>query len=132
MATVDADMVTLLQAAPGLSGVNVFQGPVREIGALVTPTAVFVLQTGGIAPTPYLGTQTDVRESGLQIRIRSDVAEGYDAGCTLAQAVLAATQRKTPSGRVTVFVNESEPTYLGQDDYGNFEWSLNARVVWVG
>lgn len=132
MATVDADVVTMLQATPALTGVNIFQGPVREIGALVTPTAVFVLQTGGIAPTPYLGTQTDVRDSGLQVRIRSDVANGYDAGCTLAQTVLSALQRKTPAGRVTAFVNESEPTYLGQDDYGNFEWSLNARVVWVG
>lgn len=132
MATVDADVVTLLQAAPGLSGVSVFQGPVREIGALVPPTAVFVLQTGGLAPTPYLGTQTDVRDSGVQVRIRSDVANGYNTGCELAQATLAALQRKTPSGRVTAFVNESEPTYLGQDAYGNFEWSLNARVVWVG
>ena len=132
MASVDADVVTLLQAAPSMAGVSIFQGPVREIGALVPPTAVFVLQTGGIAPTPYLGTATDVRESGLQIRIRSDVTLGYNAGVELAQTVLAALQRKTPSGRVTLFVNESEPTYLGQDDYSNFEWSLNARVVWVG
>lgn len=132
MASVDADVVTMLQANNALTGISVFQGPVREIGALVPPTAVFVLQTGGIAPTPYLGTQTDVRESGLQVRIRSDVANGYNTGVELAQTVLSTIQRKTPSGRVTAFVNESEPTYLGQDDYGNFEWSLNARVVWVG
>lgn len=132
MASVDADIVTMLQATGALSGINIYQGPVREIGALVTSTAVFVLQTGGPAPTPYLGTQTDVRESGLQVRIRSDVANGYNAAVELAQTVLAALQRKTATGRVTCFVSESEPTYLGQDDYSNFEFSLNARVVWVG
>lgn len=132
MASVDADVTTMLSATPSLSGVSVFQGPVREIGALVPPTAVFVLQTGGIAPTPYLGTATDVRDSGVQIRIRSDVANGYNTAVDLAQTVLAAVQRKTPSGRVTMFVNESEPTYLGQDGLGNFEFSLNCRVVWVG
>jgi len=132
MASVDADVTTMLAATGSLSGVSVFQGPVREIGAFVPPTAVFVLQTGGIAPTPYLGTGTDVRDSGVQIRIRSDVANGYSTAVDLAQTVLAAVQRKTPSGRVTMFVNESEPTYLGQDGLGNFEFSLNCRVVWVG
>lgn len=132
MASVDADVTTLLQTNLTDCGAPVFQGPAREIGALVPPTAVFVLQTGGVAPTPYLGTQTDVRESGVQVRIRSDVANGYNTGVELAQTVLSALQRKMPAGRVTMFVNESEPTYLGQDDYGNFEWSLNCRVVWVG
>ena len=132
MASVDYDVTAMLQADSTLSNVNIYQGPVREIGALVTPTAVFILQTGGMAPTPYLGTGTDVRDSGVQIRIRSDVTLGYNAGVELAQTVLAALQRHQPSGRVTMFVNESEPTYLGQDDYNNFEWSLNCRVVWVG
>lgn len=132
MASVDYDVAEMLKADEDLCNINIFQGPVREIGALVTPTAVFVLQTGGMAPTPYLGTQTDVRDSGVQIRIRSDVALGYNYGVELAQLVLASVQRQKPTGRVTMFVNESEPTYLGQDDYSNFEWSLNCRVVWVG
>lgn len=132
MASVDADVVSMLQATGTLSGISIYQGPVREIGALVTPTAVFVLQTGGVAPIPYLGTQTDVRQSSIQVRIRSDVTNGYNTAVELTQTVLAALQRKTPSGRITCFVDESEATYLGQDAYNNYEFSLNARVVWVG
>lgn len=133
MPTPDSDLATKLATALSLTvNTNVFAGPVRPVGARVPAKAIFCLAGGGLPPIPFLGTSTDVRQSAVQVRIRTAVADGYGTGLTFARSVLTACQRASVSGYVTALVSDSEPAYLGQDDLGNFEWSLNVRMVWTG
>lgn len=118
-------------AGAGLSlvaGTNVFDGPVRAAGAHVPSKAVFCLLTGGPPPLFQSGQAREVRRSTVQVRVRSEPGK-FEAGETLARGCRDALQLARPEGFVAFVVRESEPIYLGADERGHHEWSLNLECT---
>jgi hypothetical protein len=105
---------------------NVFDGPVRPVPA-APAKAVFVLATGGPPPEARIGeTQAD-RFPALQIRTRGDKND-FAGGLADARAVRDAVHYAPLAGWVDVRVQETEPNYLGEDNNGHPEWSVNAEL----
>lgn len=104
--------VTLTYAAGG----NLLTGPIRPFNEGTVPQlAVFVLQSGGTAPQPYLGQGQSWHVSRVQVTVRSEV-NAYDAGHALARALHARAHLSTPAGFTFCQAAESDPTYVGTDD----------------
>ena len=127
---VDKDLADVLAAASiGLTkGMNLFRGPPRAAGGGIPHQAVFVLAWGGPSPIPlHDGSKRDLIMSRVQITVRG-APEKFDDGQTLARAVKKALHEKPPSGYIDVTVQESEPLYLKQDEYGHHEWVINIEA----
>lgn len=122
-APLEADMLALLNGVGGLvTGTNLFKGPVKPSN--VTPAkSVFVQASGGPAPEHYRAS-TEVRRRGVQVRVRSD-GDARDAGQTLAELVLATLHGAAPAGYIRVESTTSQPLYLGENEAGQHEWSIN-------
>lgn len=127
--TPDTDVVALLTGSLGLvAGTNLFAGPVRAPGTGVPDKAVFVLATGGAPPIPYMdGTLQDYQRSIVQIRVRSDL-EDFPTGQTLARSVRDFLHKITGTSYTDIRVRETEPNYLGPDELGHHEWSVNLEM----
>lgn len=108
-------------------GGNLLLGPPRSTEAGVAQLAVFVLQSGGAAPVPYLGAGESFHESSVQVVVRSD-AHAFATGEALARALHARAHLGTSAGFTFLRAVESEPNYLGTDDDGAHRWSINVRV----
>jgi hypothetical protein len=111
-------------------GANLFAGPTRSIDR--TPSeAVFCLETGGAAPSPYLGTgrQAFYRAS-VQVMVRGPVGE-HQAGADLARGVLETLNQAPVPGFVATFARDSAPAYLGTDDDDRPSWSINFELEHV-
>lgn len=110
----------------GSLGANVYKGPVRPAEPPAMPhKAIFVLQTGGYKPEPYLdGTQTSYRFSRVQIRTRSE-PNAYQAARDLADAVWTRMHQGDISGYVRCTVEVSQPLAMGRDAFGCYEHSIN-------
>jgi len=131
--TPDVDVATRLGAAGiGLTlGTNLFAGPVRAyVDGTVPHQSVFCLATGGPPPEPFCGdpTNKDFRRSKVQVRTRSNL-EDFDGGQTLTRNTRNAIHKASVVGYVDVEVLESEPNYLGKDEDGHHEWSINVELM---
>lgn len=130
MAILDAAALVgaaLQTAGVGVVGTTIFVGPAHPDGTGIPVAALFVLPSGGVAPSPYLGTGTDWHEPSLQVYVRSAVND-YAGGLAKARAVVAALQRATPTGCTLCLVGQTEPVYLGRDGQGSHEFVVNVRV----
>lgn len=110
--------------------VNIFDGPMRAVSDAVPAKAVFCLAGGGPPPEPYMdGTAIEERFLRCQIMVRGLPGEG-DVGATqtLAREVLALAHRAPLSGYIDVYVEESQPNYLGPDDDEHPLWSINVAA----
>jgi hypothetical protein len=127
----DIDILTALAAAGiGLSrGINLFCGPPRAANPPTIPhQAVFVLASGGPEQEAYSdGTTTERRYSAVQVRVRSN-PRGFDAGNTLARQVRDALHHRTLTGYLDVRAMQSEPIYIGEDEPGHHEFSVNLEL----
>lgn len=114
-------------------GGNLMLGPVTHSGDGASPQlAVFVLQTGGPPPAPYLGSAGDSwRQARVQVTVRSE-ADEFSRGEALARALWERAHLGAAAGAVVVLASESEPTYLGRDEHLFHRWSFNLTVGYVG
>lgn len=124
--TPDLDMLAELTGNYSLtSGTNLFAGPVVVVATGVPDKAVFILATGGAPPQPFIdGSGQDYCRSAVQIRIRS-TTEDFPGGQTLARNVRDFLHKRVVSGYVDIRAREAEPNYLGPDEQGHHEWSVN-------
>lgn len=115
--------VTLTYGAGG----NLMVGPVRAEEGAVPTVAVFVLQGGGFAPTPYMGQSESWHTSRVQVTVRSPVDQ-FQQGEALARALHARAHLNTPPGYTFALASESDPVYLGPTDAGSHLFTFNLDV----
>ena len=131
---------------------NAWTGPVRPANDRAkNHEGVWVLLTGGRESMPFLGGDGTEHRPTLQVRIRSTKSDdGYSAGAKLArQCFLAVDQFPPPAfgpDGVTPIVpayspttnicdlrsRSSAPLYLGLDEDGHHEWSINVEATVFG
>lgn len=106
-------------------GVEVFNGPVRP-----EPTrAVFCLVTGGITPEDIVENSGEsYHRPRVQIRVR-DAQQDFAGGEVFATSVRDAVHLQVPAGYIECRAVESAPMYLGPDDQGRHEWSINVELL---
>jgi hypothetical protein len=126
----DLDVANFL-AGSGLGltlGTNLFVGSIRPAsssGPSMPPQAVFVISTPGPAPLTFKGAgQGSLSMGMIQVRLRSQPNDFLTAQ-TLSRQIRDTLHRATIAGYVYVVARQSEPQYLGQDQQGNEEFSLN-------
>lgn len=135
-AAIAADLATALNAGgdPWAVGTNIFTGPVRGEGNGIPVRAVFVRESGGPAPMPYLGGRTadSFFEINVQVRLRAapTTDDGFSAGRTLARRISAALNKADISGYMACQLMQATPNYLGLDPQGRHEWSVNVKL-WI-
>ena len=126
----DLDLVNAIDTALATLtlGTDLFRGVMRAVGPGSPNEAVAVLATGGPQPLAYLdGTAIERYFSALQIRIRS-IERSFRTGQALARSVRDVAHHASIAGYIDTRVLESEPLYLGSDDEGNHEWSINVEM----
>lgn len=110
---------------------NLFYGLSRHVtstgSAAVPATAVFVVGGPGPPAERVFGATIEIRRANVQVRVRST---GYANGLSLARTVYRTLQSATPSSYMDVIARQSEPTPLGQDEQGLYDFSLNFEVVY--
>ncbi len=116
--------VTLTYAADG----NLLVGPVRPIEALMDALAVFVLQSGGDPPMPYMGTSGESwHETRVQVTVRGPL-KMFQRGEALARALHRRAHLNTPPGYTFSLVLESDPVFIGIDENGFSRHVFNVRL----
>lgn len=132
--TPDAAVVTHLAAAGlGLTaGTNLFRGTMRPVAAGVPALAVFVAETGGPPPVPYIDAAVngDTWHFDVQVMIRGN-RETTAAARTLARNIRNSLHRATITGYLSVVAQQSAPTPLGFDESERPLFSVNVRLVGV-
>lgn len=112
-------------------GVPVFIGPARPANPPAIPhAAVFVLETGGMAPMPYMdGSTTAYRAVRCQIRIRGE-PHAYQAARDRALTIWSAMQQTDSiTNNYTRVTNmQSYPMYLGEDAFQCPEFTVNSTL----
>lgn len=129
----DSDVAAKLATAGlGTVGSTIFRGPERAPSGVVPDAAIFVLDSGGFAPVPYLdgGSKADYQHS-VQIMIRAK-RNDFSTGQAKAAAVRNALHETTISGYVSCYANESTPNFLGFTDTELIRWTVNLRLRRVG
>jgi hypothetical protein len=106
---------------------NLLVGPVRPVSEGVETLAVFVLQSGGVAPQPYMGQAESWHVSSVQVVVRSPV-EAFQQGEALARALHARAHLNTPPGYTFCLAAETDPVYLGTTDAGSHLHAFNLAV----
>jgi hypothetical protein len=110
------------------TGGNLLLGPVRSFKeAGIEQLAVFVIQSGGQQPLPYMGQDEGWHVSRVQVTVRSEL-HSFAAGEALARALHARANRNTPPGYTYCLAAESDPSYLGTDDDGSHRFVFNLNV----
>lgn len=132
MATPDVAVAAKLDTDVGALtlGTNLFEGKARAPNDQIPHEAVFVLSSGGAPPLAYGGqTSEEMLFPSVQCIVRSNPRDFF-GGRTLAKTVHDALHHQALAGYLDVNVQESEPLYLGEDDTGHHEWSLNFEL-WI-
>ena len=111
-------------------GTNLFAGPMR--GTDFTPApAVFLLNTGGPPPSPYLGGQRESYfRATVQVLVRGAPGDQL-AGENFARGVFQHLHLGAVSGYVGIFARDSQPAYLGDDEDQHGQWSINVECQYV-
>jgi hypothetical protein len=110
------------------AGGNLLVGPVRPESPTVPVVCVFVEQSGGDSPMPYLGEAASFYVSQITATIRGGV-DTFEAGEALARSIITkmhATQSLT--GYVYCLALASDPVYTGTNESGSHEWQAAFRV----
>lgn len=134
MAKVTEAVVDVIVAAlPGewTKATNAFIGPEREEGNGIPGRAIFVHSSGGAGPQSFLNGNSgqDLYELPVQVMVRSDTDDTFDAGETRAVNIQAALQKASVADSLWATVQQARPIYLGQDEEGRDKWSINVIVA---
>lgn len=106
------------------AGTNLFSGQVLPLTDEVSP-AVFVLNTGGVAPEPMLSsTRAATYRPTVQVFVRGAAGE-HASTEALARDVFALLHLATVSGYLGLFAMQSQPEPLGDDNGSRPQWSMN-------
>lgn len=112
---------------------NLYAGPVRaaDDSGGIAHEAVFVTASGGLFSEPlHDDTRRTLRRPGLQIRVRSDQGTGaFQNGQQLARDVYDALDQDPPAGICDLRALDSAPSYIGTDEDGHHEWSINFSLL---
>lgn len=109
-------------------GTNLFHGPVRAYSTAGAPAqAVFVMASGGRPPNRIFGLASEMRYPNVFVRTRSN---DLQTGQTLARNIHNILQSASVTNYEDVQALQSEPTFMGQDTRGLYEWSDGFRVVY--
>ena len=119
-----ADIATAIHIGKNVErltlGENLFHGPIFE----GTGISVFCIVTGGYFPTAILGNSGGVYKSSVDIRIRGD-RNKYDEGLTLAKEIQEAVEFSSlGTDYIMARVENSMPSYIGQNNNGDPEWVI--------
>lgn len=108
-------------------GSTLFVGFMRRADR--TPSAaVFVVNTGGPPPVPYLNGDRDAMfRPTVQVMIRGPVND-LEAGETIARAVFAWLHQQAISDYVATLARDSAPAFLGLDGDDRGTWSINLEL----
>lgn len=132
--TPETDLVSTLntEVAWLTTGTNLFSGPVRPVRATYMPgRAVFVFPSGGQEPQAFLGESVCMRKSSVIIRTRgnhSSTADAYKTALSDARDVRDAVHFASIAGYFDIRVDQTEPIYIGEDENGHPEFSINVTV----
>lgn len=111
------------------TGTNLFK---TMIHPMPWSLCVQLLNTGGTAPQPYIAGSTPESyfRSNVQVLVYGTPGEdGFEAGETLARGVIGQLMQTVPTGYVSVFAVESQPSYVGADpETQRHVWSFNLRA----
>lgn len=133
MPTPALDIATALQsAALGTLGTDLYVSTVLDDdagGTIVPDAAIFVAQSSGAAPQPFLGGSDaeDIYFVIVQIRIRS-ARNSYQAALARLPLIHEALHKQQPAGYISWLVDP--PIQLGPDDKTRHEWSVNVAVLY--
>lgn len=130
MNRIEEDTRAFLLAQVSSASGRVFIGGVKDPNAFIPNKAVFILQSGGVAPHGYMdGGDTDYRRVRVQVRVRSET-DDYSGGKTLAESIQAVLHRAHfgSPGYVRITADSAAPLYWGRDDKEHHEWSVNATL----
>lgn len=120
----DGGALTLVNGVDG----NLLIGPIRSANVGEIPReCVFVLQSGGDQPMPYMGQPESFYVSRVQVSVRSPL-NSFARGEQLARFLHARAHLATPPGYTSVMAVESEPLYVGTDDEGGHRHVFNLDV----
>ena len=109
------------------SGTNLFAGPMRADDLTQSP-AVFVLNTGGQAPEPYLGgARRSFFRPTVLLQVRGPVGD-MGAGEAFARGLYELLHLQTLTGYVACYARDAQPLYLGEDTYAHGLWSINLEL----
>ncbi len=116
--------VTLTYGADG----NLLIGPVRPAGeGLMPQLAVYVLQSGGPPPSPYMGQGESWHVTRVQVTVRGAIG-AYLTAAALARALHAKAHLLAMAGYTYCKAGESDPAYLGTDDENAHRFVFNLDV----
>ena len=133
MATFDPETDVAAKIAAdghGTVGTTIFRGPVRAESASpsIPRNAIFVsAPTGGAAPVGVGGNPHRYRSPAVQIRVRHQV---HDTGRDLARAIYDDLAAGTLTNYIHLAMNESGPMFIGQNENGAYEWSMNVTTIY--
>jgi hypothetical protein len=131
--TPETDVGAALATALGLvDGTAIKYGPPRAAASVGnTGAIIWVTPYGGQAPEPFLNAAVDgsFYLSSVQVLIRG-APDAFQAGLATARQVRDALHTKQPAAYVSWLVNSSEPLYLGPNEVGEHEWTVNITARW--
>ena len=113
-----------------VSGTNLF---FRFLHPTPKDLAVYLLNTGGQAPDPYISPTASARFiANVQCLIYGPPGEdGFDLGQTLARGVVGYLQQASVSGYVRVTAIESQPTHLVDPETQRHIFTSNFTAEYV-
>lgn len=122
-----ADQVGSLTA-----GTNLFIGPVRGHSETIPALCVFVAAVGGAPPDRMFGSFRTVKYPHVQVRVRGDGEDGYQAALDLARACASAVDGWRPDEYMVGRLLDSDVAGMGFDTQGNPEFVFNLEFLWSG
>lgn len=109
---------------------NLFKGFVRRADATTSP-AVFVANTGGPPPEPYVsGARQSTVRATVQVMVRGAVNE-FQAGETVARGVWRWLHQQDVPDYIACYARDAQPVFVGEDDLGHYMWSINLELQYV-
>ncbi len=134
----DLDIVTVLDAETSLTaGVDLFAGKVRGQNGDIPHAAVFVTRSGGGTLRPLKSSDADptIEEVSplAQIRVRGNTRAtptAFSDAESIAWEVFNTLNCRTEPGYCEWKMVSGGPLYIGEDDDGRDEWSMNLQVTY--
>jgi hypothetical protein len=112
-----------------VTGINLFDGKMREAGPYIPDAATFVQITEGGAPQPFAGGTTyQEHASVVKIMVRS-APDDFDSSRTLMRSIQAALDKIDLTGYIEVRALQSDPYDIGEDTKRRHYWEINIELL---
>lgn len=101
---------------------QIFEGPAHED---MSDERIIMMETGGEEPGNEFGSTRSIQKPRVQVRVQS---KNYKTGKADADQVWQILQDNKGSAYSRTQMLQSSPLYLGVDDDGRHDWSINAEL----